>query len=105
MDFAPFFLVKFVEIWVRIHFPRVEWGGSKSFSRGCCMSDQPVTGGAVLYTVQGPRGSYYAIHDPATGRICTESSDPRARAQAREMGLIVVNEEKITHQELLRRTG
>jgi len=58
-----------------------------------------------LYTVQGPRGSYYAIHDPATGRICTESSDPRARAQARDMGLMVMHEETITHQELLRRTG
>jgi len=69
------------------------------------MHDQPVRGGAILYTVQGPRGSYFAIHDPATGRICTESSDPRARAQARDMGLIVVNEETITHPELLRRTG
>jgi hypothetical protein len=69
------------------------------------MNDQPIRGGAVLYTVQGPRGSYFAIHDPATGRICTESSDPRARAQARDMGLVVVNEETITHQELLRRTG
>ena len=69
------------------------------------MNDQPIRGGAVLYTVQGPRGSYYAIHDPATGRICTESSDPRARAQARDMGLMVTHEESITHQELLRRTG
>ncbi len=69
------------------------------------MNDQPIRGGAVLYTVQGPRGSYYALHDPATGRICTESSDPRARAQARDMGLLVTHEESITHQELLRRTG
>jgi hypothetical protein len=69
------------------------------------MNDHPIRGGAVLYTVQGPRGSYYAVHDPASGRIFTESTDPRARAQAREKGLIVVNEETITHQELLRRTG
>ena len=69
------------------------------------MRDQPIRGGAVLYTVQGPRGSYYAIHDPATGRICTESSDPRARAQARDMGLVVTHEETISHPELLRRTG
>jgi hypothetical protein len=69
------------------------------------MNDQPIRGGAVLYTVQGPRGSYFAVHDPATGRICTESSDPRARAQAREMGLLVTHEETISHQELLRRTG
>src|SRR5579859_1342552 len=69
------------------------------------MNDQPVRGGAVLCTVQGPRGSYFAIHDPSTGRICTESSDPRARAQARDMGLVVTHEEAITHQELLRRTG
>ena len=69
------------------------------------MNDQPIRGGAVLYTVQGPRGSYFAVHDPATGRICTESSDPRARAQAREMGLVVTHEETISHQELLRRTG
>ena len=73
--------------------------------RGCRMNDHPMRGGAVLYTVQGPRGSYYAIHDPANGRIITESTDPRARTQAREMGLVVVTEETISHQELLRRTG
>jgi hypothetical protein len=59
----------------------------------------------ILYTVEGPKGSYYAIHDPATGRVRTERTEQAARAQARKMGITLVADEIISHEELLRRTG
>ena len=59
----------------------------------------------ILYTVEGPRGSYYAIHDPATRRIWTERTEQAARAQAQDIGMVLVGEEIISHEELLRRTG
>jgi hypothetical protein len=69
------------------------------------MANHPMPGGAVLYTVRGPRGNYYAVHDPGSGRMFTERTDHAARAQAQEMGLIVISEENVSHQELLRRAG
>ncbi|HSZ58927.1 MAG TPA: hypothetical protein VK797_25025 [Tepidisphaeraceae bacterium] len=59
----------------------------------------------ILYTVEGPKGSYYAIHDPATGRVRTERTEQAARAQAQKMGITLVADEIISHEELLRRTG
>ena len=59
----------------------------------------------VLYTVKGPRGNYYAIHDPATGRVWTERTEQAARAQALDMDIALVDDEIISHEELLRRTG
>jgi len=62
-------------------------------------------GGAVLYTVNGPRGSYFAIHDPAVGRVWTDRTGHAARTRASELGLFLVAEESVTHEELMRRTG
>lgn len=59
----------------------------------------------ILYTVKGPRGSYYAIHDPATGLLRTERTEEAARAQARDMDIRLVDQEIVSHEELLRRTG
>jgi len=59
----------------------------------------------VLYTVEGSRGVYYAIHDPATSRVWTERTESAALAQARELGILIAAEELITADELLRRTG
>ncbi|HEY8751789.1 MAG TPA: hypothetical protein VIM11_27660 [Tepidisphaeraceae bacterium] len=69
------------------------------------MGNHPMPGGVVLYMVRGPRGSYYAVHDPGSGRVFTERTDHAARAQAQELGLIVMSAEEVSHQELLRRTG
>lgn len=65
----------------------------------------PSSGGAVLYTVHGPRGSYFAIHDPSEGRVWTDRTAHAARTRANEMGLLLVAEEGVTHEELMRRTG
>jgi hypothetical protein len=59
----------------------------------------------ILYTVKGPRGSYYAIHDPASRRVWTERTEQAARAQAGDMDIALVSDEIISHEELLRRTG
>jgi hypothetical protein len=69
------------------------------------MNGHPTPMGAVLYTVRGPRGSYFAVHDPATGQVFTERTEQAARQQARDQNLILVSEEEISHQDLLRRTG
>jgi hypothetical protein len=67
--------------------------------------EQPMAGQGILYTVKGPRGSYYAIHDPPSGRVWTERTEQAARAQALDMGIALVGDEVISHEELLRRTG
>ena len=59
----------------------------------------------ILYTVKGRRGSYFAIHDPATRRVWTERTERAARLQAEELGIEVVSEEIISHEQLLTRTG
>src|SRR5437016_17240 len=64
-----------------------------------------MTAQGILYTVRGPRGSYFAIHDPATRRVWTERTEQAARAQASDMGMVLSAEETITHEELMRRTG
>src|SRR5215472_16484346 len=67
--------------------------------------EQAMASQGILYTVKGPRGSYFAIHDPATGRVWTERTEQAARAQALDMGVALVDDEVISHEELLRRTG
>ncbi|HEY8751880.1 MAG TPA: hypothetical protein VIM11_28115 [Tepidisphaeraceae bacterium] len=58
-----------------------------------------------LYKVRGPNAVYYAVHDPATGRLWTERSEHSARAQAQEAGLELAPERSITHQALMQLSG
>jgi hypothetical protein len=60
---------------------------------------------AGLYKVRGPNGVYYAVHDPASGRVWTERSEQSARAQAHDAGLDLAPERSITHQALMQMTG
>src|SRR5579864_3375277 len=59
----------------------------------------------ILYKVRGPRGVYFAIHDPQSGRLWTERSAESARAQARELELAIESERSVTHHELMRLLG
>ena len=60
---------------------------------------------AGLYRVQGPNGVYYAVFDPATGRMWTERSEHSARDQAVDAGLELAPERAITHQALMKLSG
>ena len=60
---------------------------------------------AGLYRVQGPNGVYYAVFDPATGRLWTERSEHSARDQAEDAGLELAPERAITHQALMKLSG
>jgi hypothetical protein len=59
----------------------------------------------VIYKVRGPRGVYFAIHDPQAGRLWTERSVESARAQAQELKLTIDSERSVTHHELMRLLG
>ena len=56
---------------------------------------------ATLYTVTGPRGTYYALRDHDSGTILTERTPSAAIALANEKDLIVVERLEIEHAELL----
>ena len=56
---------------------------------------------ATLYTVNGPRGTYWAIRCQETGAVWTERTESAAAALADEHDLIVVNREDISHAMLL----
>lgn len=56
---------------------------------------------ATLYTVNGPRGVYYAVRNNLTGKIFTERTDVNARQQAEEEGLAIVADARVTHMQLL----
>src|SRR5205814_34660 len=60
---------------------------------------------AGLYRVRGPNGTYYAVFDPATGRMWTERSEHSARAQAQDAGLELAPERAITHHALMELSG
>src|SRR5205807_2995981 len=56
---------------------------------------------ATLYTVNGPRGSYYAIRNHDTGSVLTERTESAAAALANEQDLVIVDQREISHAELL----
>jgi hypothetical protein len=60
---------------------------------------------AGLYRVRGPNGTYYAVYDPASGRMWTERSEQSARAQASEAGLELAPERSISHHALMQMSG
>lgn len=57
---------------------------------------------ATLYTVNGPRGTYYAIRDHDTGTVLTEGTESAAAAVANEKDLVIVDQLQIGHAELLK---
>jgi hypothetical protein len=56
---------------------------------------------ATFYTVNGPRGEYYAVRNHETKKIWTERTELAARQQARDERLEFVGEEAIDHIHLL----
>ncbi|HSZ58323.1 MAG TPA: hypothetical protein VK797_21845 [Tepidisphaeraceae bacterium] len=60
---------------------------------------------AILYRVHRPNGPYFAVHDPATGRLWTERSEQAARSQAQDLGLALGAVRSIRHDELMRLLG
>src|SRR5665213_1190204 len=56
---------------------------------------------ATFYTVHGPRGEYYAVHNHDTEKIWTERTELAARQQAYDEGLEFVASENIDHVHLL----
>ncbi|HWE04787.1 MAG TPA: hypothetical protein VG326_20445 [Tepidisphaeraceae bacterium] len=56
---------------------------------------------ATFYTVNGPRGEYYAVRNHDTEKIWTERTESAAQQQARDEGLEFVGHETIDHVRLL----
>ena len=69
------------------------------------MAQHPRPTPANLYRVTRTNGSYFAIHDPASGRLWTERSEQAARAQAAELNLSLGAARSIRHDELMRLLG
>ena len=55
---------------------------------------------ATLFTVNGPRGCYYAVRNHDTGAVLTERTESAA-ALANEKDLLIVEQREIGHAELL----
>lgn len=60
---------------------------------------------ATLYTVHGPRGSYYAVRNHDTGAVLTERTRSAAAGLANEQDLVIVDQREISHAELLEMSG
>jgi hypothetical protein len=60
---------------------------------------------AKLYVVQTTRGTVYAVHHLGSGLIWTEGSERCARAAASDKQLTIIDEQTISHAELLRLLG
>jgi len=56
---------------------------------------------ATIYTVHGPRGVYYAVHNHHTGKIWTERTELAAEEQAADEGLALIDSKEIDHASLL----
>lgn len=56
---------------------------------------------ATLFTVNGPRGCYYAIRNHDSGAVLTERTESAAAALANEKDLLIVEQRQISHAELL----
>jgi hypothetical protein len=56
---------------------------------------------ATLFTVNGPRGCYYAVRSHDTGTVLTERTESAAAALANEKDLLIVEQREISHAELL----
>ena len=63
------------------------------------------TKAGVLYRVHRRTGEYFAVYDPASGRLWTERSEPAARSQAQDLGLALGTVQSIRHDELMRLLG
>ena len=60
---------------------------------------------ATLYTVNGPRGCYFAVRNHHTGLVWTERTELAARSQAAEQGLDIVEEQEVPHERMLQLMG
>ena len=56
---------------------------------------------ATLYTVNGPRGSYFAVRNHDSGSVLTERTESAAAALANEQDLLIVDQCEISHAQLL----
>ena len=56
---------------------------------------------ATLFTVSGPRGTYYAVRDEETGAVLTERTESAASAMADERDLLIVDRREVGHAELI----
>jgi hypothetical protein len=56
---------------------------------------------ATFYTVNGPRGVYYAVRNHHTGMVWTERTESAAHQQAQEEGLALIASETVNHHQLL----
>ena len=56
---------------------------------------------ATLFTVNGPRGCYYAVRSHDSGTVLTERTESAAAALANEKDLLIVDQREISHAELL----
>ncbi|HET6248273.1 MAG TPA: hypothetical protein VFE47_11290 [Tepidisphaeraceae bacterium] len=56
---------------------------------------------ATLYTVNGPRGTYFAVRNHQTGKVWTERTEAAAVRQAADEQLAIVAGETIGHSQLL----
>ena len=57
---------------------------------------------ATFYTVNGPRGEYYAVRNHDSGKIWTERTELAANQQAREEGLVFVETQTVSHADSIR---
>ena len=60
---------------------------------------------ATLFTVNGPRGCYFAVRNHDTGVILTERTESAAAGLANESDLVIVDQREISHAELLEMTA
>ena len=60
---------------------------------------------ATLYTVIDPRGTYYAIRNHDTGMVWTKPTESAAAALANEHNLVIVEQEMIQHDKLMKLTS
>lgn len=56
---------------------------------------------ATLYTVNGPRGPYYALHERETGAVLTERTESAAMALANDKDMLIVERQEISHAGIL----
>ena len=56
---------------------------------------------ATLFTVSGPRGTYFAVRDQESGAVLTERTESAAAAMADERDLLIVDRREISHAELI----
>lgn len=60
---------------------------------------------ATLFTVNGPQGRYFAIHNHDTGAVITRPTESGAAALANEQDLLIVDQREISHAKLQELSG